>query len=647
MSKRINIEKVVVTGFGTFVDKYSFQVDRGGVNIIRGENGAGKTTLFSALVWCLYQINLKGSLNDAVATWKSKRDPKTWNGTRVVTYLSVDGEHYAIARHLKFKGGTFKVPGESDLLIFKANEDGEFTKECLVSGVRGKGDSQEYVDKLLGVDSRTFMNSVMFPQRSRRFVEVDNAEKRKLLEELFDLGFVDQMKERALAKIQKLNGEVTELNTEATRWETRVQGLTDRINDANTALERWRQRKSEELEDLQGQVKKVKKEHDEMETALREAGATIEKLKPKVGDTESVRKRTSAIDAAFQKALEERSAASVYNGQVEREIIRLTKDIVAKEMELSGVKTECPTCGNALKKDQIDTVRKGIKNGLGGLNGAVGYWERLRDAGAIKLKELTTAYDAAAQEKQDKGDVLRKQVQQYTTAVANQKSYTTSLPRLREQMEQIQEKITANKRGDDKPQVANVKELQEENDQLTTQAEEARLSIRKKERIVARYRWWNDIGCSAKGLKAYVFSAMLEQLNIYVKRYAERMGLGVRFSVDLTKSSAPFVTECYKDGEVVDYRDLSGGEKQRIDIAMLFAMHDLVSGVVGFNVLIMDEVFEGLDQEGMEQAFDMIRVKGGKAMTVYVITHSTRVDAMNCHQLRVVKRDGQSYLEAA
>ena len=633
-------------GFGTFVEKYAFEVDRGGVNIIRGSNGAGKTTLFSALVWCLYQINLKGSLNDAVATWKSRR-PKDFRGTRVVVYLMVDGDHYVIARHLKFSGKSFGVPGESDLLIFRANEEGEFTKECLVSSVRGKSDSQEYIERLLGVDSRTFMNSVMFPQRSRRFVEVDNAEKRKLLEELFDLGFVDEMKSRATARVSKLSEELSELLNERTRCETKRDGLEDRIADASAVLERWEKRRSEELVDLKAQSARLKKEHDETERLLSSCEYEIAKLKPEVGDTESVRARSKEIDSIYQRALDEHSAAKVYLTQVGREISRIKVDIESKSEELEKVRTVCPTCGNDLKKEQIASVKKKIKSELDRLLAVEGHQEKLYTTAKGKLDDLGKAYDAAAREKEEKGDVLRRKVQQYTMAMANERSYSSLLPRLRKDFESVQERIAANKRGDGRPEVADITALESERAVLTESIEGIEIAESNKSRSMKRYRWWIDVGCSSKGLKAYVFSAMLEQLNEYVKKYAERMGLGVRFSVDLTKTSAPFVTECYKDGEVVDYRDLSGGEKQRIDIAMLFAMHDLVSGVVNFNVLIMDEVFEGLDQEGMEQAFDMIRVKGGKEMSVYVITHSTRVDAMNCKQLQVVKRNGQSYLEAA
>lgn len=645
MGKKVNIDRIVVRGFGTYVQEFEFEMDRGGVNIIRGQNGAGKTTLFSALVWCLYQVNLKGTANDAVATWKEAR-PKEFKGTRVVVYLTVDGVKYAIARHIKYKGNTYGVPGESDLLIFKENEEHELTKAGLVSSVRGKADTQAVVDKLLGVDARTFTNSVMFVQRSRRFIEADNAEKRKLLEELFDLGFVDLMKERADEKVKKYQGELDENTNARGRLEVKADGIDDRLEDARTAVAKWEERRDTEVTELEEEADEVSNEHDTKEKEILGCDKVIKELGPKVGDTEKVKGVTRAIDAAYQKALSEHSAGKVHLGDVEREITRLNDQIKDKKLEIEKVKTTCPTCQAPLKAEKIKEVKDAKTKELKGLEKALGFQQEARTAAQKRLKELAQEYDTAAEKKEKDGDVLAGMLRKYNQAVDQKRIYGEQLPTLRTRHDNLRDKIKRLKAGEGKPEV-DVPALEKEALAVRGQITEVSGVITKLEKRISRYNWWRTIGLGVKGLKAYVFSAMLEQLNRHMEKYAERMGLGVRFSVDLTKPSMPFVTECFKDGILVDYRDLSGGEKQRIDIAMLFAMHDLVTTIVKFNVLVMDEVFEGLDQEGMEQVFDLIRTKAGTGTTVYVITHSTRVDSLQCKKLEVVKHDGQSELQKA
>ncbi len=134
--------------------------------------------------------------------------------------------------------------------------------------------------------------------------------------------------------------------------------------------------------------------------------------------------------------------------------------------------------------------------------------------------------------------------------------------------------------------------------------------------------------CGASGIKAYVFSAMFSLLNDAVVKYASRLGIMVTFGVDNTKASKPFTTQCYMNGAQVDYEELSGGQKQRVDIALAFATHDVVSVNTNVSLLIMDEVFEGLDSSGIETAFDLIRVKAGDAKKVFVISHANEIDGL-------------------
>lgn len=163
-----------------------------------------------------------------------------------------------------------------------------------------------------------------------------------------------------------------------------------------------------------------------------------------------------------------------------------------------------------------------------------------------------------------------------------------------------------------------------------------RLSLR-----TDQYQWWIRKAFGASGLKAYIFEAMLGYLNQCVERYASRLGLAVRFGVDMSKASRPFMATCYKDGNVINYTALSGGEKQKIDIVLAFAVHDLVSSIQDVSVLVMDEVFEGLDKSNIEIVFDLIRIKAEKK-AVYVVTHSDTIDSRNTKTIRVVKDDYNS-----
>lgn len=166
-----------------------------------------------------------------------------------------------------------------------------------------------------------------------------------------------------------------------------------------------------------------------------------------------------------------------------------------------------------------------------------------------------------------------------------------------------------------------------------------------KEARLQRVTWWATKGFNAGGLRAHVFNSMLALLNELVKKYADRLNVEVVFGVDMTKANKPFTTTCYRDGHAIDYKDLSGGQKQRIDVAVAFAMHDLVARAAPINLLVLDECMEGLDEEGVDAIFDLLRMKQSSGLAVYFITHQQSLDIVNSKSLYVtIDEDGSTLI---
>jgi len=151
-----------------------------------------------------------------------------------------------------------------------------------------------------------------------------------------------------------------------------------------------------------------------------------------------------------------------------------------------------------------------------------------------------------------------------------------------------------------------------------------------------RYSWWMSKGLGASGIKAYVFSAMLAQINQQTEKYSERLGMRIRFSVDLSKVSKPFTTTCFKGEHEIMYEELSGGQKQRIDIVMALALHDVISVGCNVNIIVFDEAFEGLDEEGRSAIMELIRSKAEKK-TAFLISHADILDSLGAKTITVAQ----------
>lgn len=142
--------------------------------------------------------------------------------------------------------------------------------------------------------------------------------------------------------------------------------------------------------------------------------------------------------------------------------------------------------------------------------------------------------------------------------------------------------------------------------------------------------WWNGSAFSSAGIKAQVFDAMLTNLNVIVDKYAGMVGMGIRFSVNLDTARKNFEVEVMYRGETVGYDELSGGEQQRVDVATIFACHELLSAKIDTNILILDEVFEGLDLDGIEIVFSMLRNIQKEGNSVHIITHRHDINSTYC-----------------
>ena len=74
------------------------------------------------------------------------------------------------------------------------------------------------------------------------------------------------------------------------------------------------------------------------------------------------------------------------------------------------------------------------------------------------------------------------------------------------------------------------------------------------------------------------------------------------------------------------YDSFSEGEKQRIDLAILFTWREVarMKNSVNTNLLILDEVFDSsLDAEGTENFMKVMNTLEGKGLNTFVISHKT------------------------
>ena len=162
-----------------------------------------------------------------------------------------------------------------------------------------------------------------------------------------------------------------------------------------------------------------------------------------------------------------------------------------------------------------------------------------------------------------------------------------------------------------------------------------------KELELENYNWLINDPLGNNGIKAYLFDSSLEFLNKCLDKYSEVLGFRIEFNIDLGTARKEFVTLIERDGMIIDYDELSGGEKQLVCVAMAFAMNEALTASKGINLAFLDEVFESLSSDNIEVVTSLIR-HIFKEKTLFLITHLDSLPLGNTKILQVEKTQGLS-----
>jgi DNA repair exonuclease SbcCD ATPase subunit len=273
-------------------------------------NGSGKSSIFESILWCLFNKS-RASMMDDIIAWGE-------NACSVELLFSHRGESYRVFRVRKRSSSTSSVE-------FEKMHDGEWVN---ISGSTS-GDTNKKIELTIGLDYKTFTNSIYFRQSDiSEFAESDPSKKKDILKKIMDISKWDDYEKHAKAKLKEVLFKMDLLKT-------RMQELSDR----NDLL-------AEEKQNLSGEKNKLKilsSERDSAEKNIDKINKryliaknnldtdsydnTVEKIK---SIKDLVEKEELKVKRLSEKSREyEKKVGSVFE-DIESESL-LVKDLVADE----------------------------------------------------------------------------------------------------------------------------------------------------------------------------------------------------------------------------------------------------------------------------------------------------------------------------
>lgn len=141
----------------------------------------------------------------------------------------------------------------------------------------------------------------------------------------------------------------------------------------------------------------------------------------------------------------------------------------------------------------------------------------------------------------------------------------------------------------------------------------------------------SDKVLSLSGIRAYILqhalTAIEEIANVWLMRLCDNIQIKLKpYKEDSTGTRETIQLEVLIKDQDHSYKGASSGQKKRVNIAIMLAMAELAeqSNKQRFNTMFFDEVFDSLDDNGVDRVIDAIKILSQKKCVV-VITHNEQI----------------------
>jgi DNA repair exonuclease SbcCD ATPase subunit len=406
------------------------------------------------------------------------------------------------------------------------------------------------------------------------FMQLSAAHRREVIEDLLDIKIFSSMNTVIKEKIRQSKEEIKVLDL-------KKQSLAEKLKMQEEFIEELENRgqdninnNNRKISDLDNEIEQYLNENTSLEEPLRENITEQDKL---IGYADKLRKLGNL------------------KGKISQKVSTITK-----EHKFFTENTVCPTCTQEIE----DEFR---------IN-------KINDA-QNKAKELQSGYkelEEAIKEEEERErqfNTLSKEISKLTNGISQNNIKINGLQRQIRNLEHEIQVLTENlaNRNSEHEKLESFKE------NLKTTYDE----LASKKDLINYYDFSYSL-LKDGGVKSKIIKKYLPLINQQVNRYLQMMDFYINFTLD-EEFNETVQSPIHED---FSYASFSEGEKQRIDLALLFTWREVArfKNSVNTNLMILDEIFDSsLDATGTEEFLKIIRYVV-KDANIFVISHKTGLE---------------------
>ena len=427
------------------------------------------------------------------------------------------------------------------------------------------------------------------------FMQLSGGARREVIEDLLDINVFSKMngilKEQTSILKDKMNNNAHEINL----VDTKILAQKKYLRDLTTITSAQKKEKQETINNLQEDIR-----------VLNESNGTL----------------TSEITTNQPTLNEESIKVSGNITELDKFMtqFKTQQKNVVKQAKFFSENDICPTCEQDIDADTKQHHLSECKTKAGTIKDALEMGEKKRTSLDLLLEQVNTKLNEV-REWQSKVNANTQEIGRINT----------NINRLQSEIQEIE-----NNTGD-------LTEANEGLEKLRIEKE----GLQEDKFKLAEQNSYNRVNAELlkdTGIKTKIIRQYLPVINQLTNKYLQILDFFVHF--DLDGSFAETIRSRHRDA--FSYDSFSEGEKQRIDLSLLFTWRQIakMKNSVATNLLILDETFDSsLDEEGIENLMKIIATVA-EDTNVFVISHKSELeDAAFERKLEFVKEKNFSKLK--
>ena len=404
------------------------------------------------------------------------------------------------------------------------------------------------------------------------FMQLPAGHRRDVIEDLLDINVFSKMNILLREKNSILKDSIRDITYNLDISKNKIETQNKYIRDVKELTNANISKNKHEIQSSKEESEKLQSENQELSTAIENAQGPVEEEINRLSD-----KKQSLLQ---------------YQAQFKQQMTTVAGD--AKFYEEND---NCPTCTQQIDEDLRQTKLTKAKD---------------------KAKELQSAMNKLNEESHSVVDSLATATEKMTSIRENQSTIHANNQTIARLQSRIQDLETANTGS----AVADLDEAKAELEKLVSDKDTL---LEEKLKLSDQYSYNSVMAEMLKdtGIKTKIIKQYLPVINKLVNQYLQVLDFFVHF--DLDESFHETIRSRHRDE--FTYDSFSEGEKQRIDLALLFTWRQIakMKNSVATNLLILDETFDSsLDHDGVENLLKILNTLGDDT-NIFVISHKGEI----------------------